>query len=154
MKQELFSTREYLHPELTDIALARFAGLFIGEGCIGVYNNSDGSYLWRAQIGMTCAEDITADLKRFFGGHVNLESREKKARLPLLYWQVNNQEAAIFIKAILPFMCWKLKRDQSIIFLESFEEYNALPRRSIGRGLTERARAIAEQAKKDIAACK
>lgn len=153
MTQELFDTKLYLHPELTDIALARFAGLFIGEGSMGVYTAGT-SYTWRVQIGMTQAEDITSDLKRFFGGYVNEESRKNKSRQPLLYWAVNNKEAVIFLKAILPFMCWQIKRNQTILFLETYEQYSALPRGYIGKKLSERARAIAKQAKEDIATCK
>ena len=145
---ELIDFRNTLNPQLTDIVLARFAGLFIGEGNIHLVSWK-GSFSWRVTIAMTHADDIMADLKRLFGGTVTEIYDGNPNHTPCLYWKTSNRKAIAFLRAIFPFLEYKLKKEEAKIFISSFEEYRQLSN-GAGHRLPQRAITIAKEAKNAI----
>lgn len=90
------------------------AGLFDGEGSVGVYANTHGSHFLRVQVVQTelpFTEEILGDLQRDFGGSVGRSlSTSGKYKLN---WQVGGDKAAVFLSRIKPWL--RLKHIQAAV---------------------------------------
>ena len=95
-----------------------WAGLFDGEGCVGVYFATDkprNMPVLRVSISNTCKEilDVAADI---FRGSVSQNSNPK----PCFLFQLASRQAESFLNGILPFSFVKKNRIE-----ECLAEYNS-----------------------------
>lgn len=96
--------------------VAYFAGLFDGDGSVGVYNRSDKSgYISSVIITNTKREPLD-ELTSIFGGYVSVRKQDYKKYKFLYNWHVYGKDQIRFLMAILPFL--RIKRQQVELFLE------------------------------------
>jgi hypothetical protein len=96
-----------------------FAGLFDGEGSVGVYRSNRGKYVrhdLKAGIKMT---DITPlrYLRAYFGGSISIPhvSGNRKKQYA---WQISATKAAIFLEKIYPYL--KVKQDGAVLGIQFY----------------------------------
>ena len=103
--------------------LAYFAGLFDGEGTVGVYATSNGKndkVYWSAKVAVTCTyRPAVEDFSRVFQvGQLSSDKRTKNhlGAKPLWRWQITNKaDIAYFLSSVLPFL--REKREQAEIVI-------------------------------------
>ena len=143
-------------PQLSDCDLAYIAGLFDGEGMVGVYPQSkrvskgvrrganNQSYLLKVAIKMGNAESVLQWLHLVFGGtKLSLEDRstDGRARTPMLGFQIHSGEAARFLKTIRPWL--KVKDKQADLALEFWGVWSVSPNKQ-GAFALAKAKELAE----------
>jgi hypothetical protein len=88
--------------------LQYFAGLFDGEGSVGVYRKKRGKYLrhdLHVSVKMTNILPIKY-LKSYFGGSISVPKISGN-RQPAYVWQASAEKAAQFLEKIYPFLIVK-----------------------------------------------
>ena len=95
---------------------AYFAGLFDGEGTVGVYSRSDGN-------GFASITNITntnkiplEELVSIFGGKISSRDDASKNWKLLYSWKIYGESQILFLKMILPYL--RIKTKQVLLFLE------------------------------------
>ena len=105
--------------------LAYFAGIFDGEGAIGITkhvskNGYKRGYYFELVVQLAnSVEWLPQSLKMAFGGHISFQDASKGSfvgKLPLWRWTAHARQAALFLKAILPYL--KLKHYQAEIAIQ------------------------------------
>lgn len=89
------------------------AGLFDGEGSIGVYSNGEGTYYLRTQLTQNvgkASEDLMLELVNQFGGHHSIQDTSHGRKFN---WQLSSGKAAAFLAEIEPHL--RLKKEQAEI---------------------------------------
>lgn len=115
----------------TDIAYA--AGLIDGEGCVGIYLNSqNGNYQLRLSVEMTDKEGLLV-LSGVFGGrwYYKKTNPPRKARYS---WMLFNSEAANALIILLPYLRVKRKNAKLVLGADWFSFYK--------RKMTDKQRSI------------
>ena len=97
---------------ISDIDKAYAAGLFDGEGSIGVSNQQrtgsrSASYHLRCKVAM-CDREAAAFLHERWGGSLRLAPPTKASHRRSWIWVVGSKQAGAFLEDILPFL--KLER--------------------------------------------
>ena len=114
-------------------ALAYFAGLFDGEGCINVTDVKPKlarrSFQTLAQVSMTDRRSLYL-LMDSFGGSVRLTNKE--GAQPILVCRVYHKTAKLFLEAILPYLIVKKLQAELLIELE-----NGVPGRGVQKRLSD-----------------
>lgn len=89
---------------MTEADLAYAAGLFEGEGSIGIFRNShkNGIFL-RVMVSMTDPEPV-AFMQAHFSGALGMERRNMPGRTPLHRWTACSRQAGAFLEAVLPYL--------------------------------------------------
>ncbi len=101
--------------ELTSGDLAYFAGLFDGEGTIGLAKMAkQNSYSFSLGVGMTSPKAIN-DLHNAFGGRIWLKEYPNPKWRPLWNWYVYGKRAELILRTLLPFL--RVKREEAELVL-------------------------------------
>lgn len=99
--------------------LPYYAGLFDGEGTVGIYKFNKGDkfyYKLEVQLSNTYLP-ILYQLKELFGGSVYVDKKNwKNTRLIVGKWTVSASQAVPFIKDIVPYSL--IKKEQLLLALE------------------------------------
>jgi hypothetical protein len=102
--------------DLKDTEKAYIAGLFDGEGTIGIWPNSERKYGCRVAIYNTHKE-VMDWLSMKMGGAVDVQSKDKR---PCYRWQISHRQSIrVFIKAVQPYTI--IKAAQLRLMLEFFQ---------------------------------
>jgi hypothetical protein len=91
------------------------AGFFDGEGSIGIYPNSRGTYFLRTQLTQNVSFSsrfLLTNLKSSFSGNLSIQRTTHGEKFN---WQLNADLAANFLTEIAPFLI--MKRDQAELAL-------------------------------------
>ena len=109
---------------MTENELAYAAGLFDGEGCIGIYKRKMADckvgYHYALQVRINMADNIIlAWLHLHFGGSLIHDKPRKSNWKSMTSWALWANGAVKFLKLILPYL--KLKKEQAKIAIE-FQE--------------------------------
>jgi hypothetical protein len=99
-------------PIKTELAWA--AGLFDGEGSIGVYKNATSSFLL-ARINMCHKEAINHFHDIVTVGTGQLYTPKQKNRRPYWKWRANGEEAAKVLKLLYPFLLVKSRQANLVL---------------------------------------
>jgi hypothetical protein len=101
---------------------AYLAGLFDGEGSIGIYRykNKQCTYITTVTIGM-CEPQGPILAHSLYGGYLNIRPPRAQSKKNLNVWMANNEEAERFLIEVLPYL--RAKRDQAHVFLEFRQTY-------------------------------
>jgi len=121
----------------TDLAYA--AGIFDGEGHIGITRHSNGSLSVKVQIGNT-NEWLLQWFKFALGGRVMLQNDRRAEKLgwkPIYHWYLRADEIQDFLKIIYPYL--KIKKAQAEIVINLMNT-----RGKKGRWFNENEKAVAE----------
>lgn len=88
------------------------AGLFDGEGSIGIYSGGSHTLYMRTQLVQNrgAADSVLGELKDRFGGWLAERKRDH-----VVNWQLTSKKAVAFLKFITPAL--RLKKDQAQIAL-------------------------------------
>lgn len=101
---------------ITTEDIAYFAGLFDGEGCVGLYNRSDGNG-FASSISITNTNRIPLDeLQSKFGGYVNSKKGIAKNFQLIHNWVIYGKSSVKFLNLILPYL--RIKTPQVLLLLE------------------------------------
>ena len=102
-----------------------FAGLFDGEGSIGIYRTGypingrkDGQRQWglKITIVMTTPQPLK-QIKAQWGGYAGIEKRNKrKNSRDVFLWYLHGEQASGMLKELLPYLM--IKRDEALIAIE------------------------------------
>lgn len=127
----LTSDKAIRPPNLSDIELSYMAGLFDGEGSIGVCKSKNKrlkrGYRFILQVQLTMVEkDMVYHFKNRFGGHVR-ESKYKNRRR-IYHWVITCRKARIFLDTIYPHL--KIKKPQAKIGIDYQNKIKYQPRLS------------------------
>ena len=108
-----------------------FAGLFDGEGCVGIRtmitkNCERGmTYAMYCKVGMTNKEVIER-LKETYGGSVNLKSENRAGRQDVWTWCAVGSKAKLFLNSIKPYCIVKKEAiDNALAFQARLDNYTA-----------------------------
>lgn len=107
--------------KLTDTKLSYFAGLFDGEGTIGVSilagkrKDIKRTYFVRISINM-CDAIVLRDLHHYYGGTFMHIKRTNPKHRDLYAWILTSKKAYIFLKDVYPFLM--VKKEQASLALE------------------------------------
>lgn len=94
---------------------AYFAGLFDGEGCIGLYRRSDGTG-YASSICITNTVKAPLDeLVKFYGGKV-VKKHTRINQKQVYNWQIYGENLINFINFIQPYL--RIKNEQIKLFLK------------------------------------
>lgn len=115
--------------DIREVDKAYTAGLFDGEGSVGIYCPVGGHHHVQVHLSSTDA-DILLWLKELFGGYVGSMTRPKDlVRKPAWQWVVSSNGAKEFLQLIRPYS--KMKGDQIDVALEFYSLVNVVGRRNI-----------------------
>lgn len=102
--------------ELSPNDLCYFAGLFDGEGCIGLAKmKKENSYSFSLSMGMTSPKAIN-DFYNAFGGRVKLREYPHPNWRPLYHWYVYGKRAELILRTLAPFL--RVKREEAELALK------------------------------------
>lgn len=131
------------------ILLAYCAGVIDSDGYIGVKRSTyamrvtkdceQATYSERVCVKQVEPEAIDL-LHGLFGGHRGIGKPTAAKGRPLFSWQVTDQRAATFLKAILPYLRIKKRQAQNCLELRKMKEESKRVRVAFGRGHTGSAR--------------
>ncbi len=102
--------------------LAYYAGIFDGEGTIGVYyqarKNSHLRVTYQLRVQLVSTDEwIIQSLRFAFGGNVIIEPRKENPKWATAYrWFLTRQQSLNFINAVIPYL--RLKRPQAELALK------------------------------------
>jgi intein/homing endonuclease len=104
-------------PDIMEIEKAYLAGLFDGEGSVGLTACSQRGRISRAyplavSISNTHIETIKS-LKNLFGGSTWIKKRRNKKYQPCMQWTLSSQQGLAFLKMIIPYL--RIKKEQAEI---------------------------------------
>lgn len=116
------SQNEFWPLQWEPLELAYFAGLFDGEGSVGIYSTKRiAQHGGQAQFRVCLCNNDPRPLDRakvLFGGRVRPRLRQYKARLSNNWeWYIDGQRADRFLIAVLPHLI--IKRDQAEVYLSA-----------------------------------
>ena len=104
------------------------AGLFDGEGCIGIHRVFSDKYghtfALRAVVAMTVDIGIKI-FQKYYGGTISIREKHKENDKwsDVYYWEVRSQQAENFIRSIYPLL--KVKKRQAKLALEYRKLYKS-----------------------------
>lgn len=105
--------------------VAYLAGIFDGEGTVGIYEN--GARGWQFQVMITnCDIGLLWWINERISGTISEKTRSKKEWRRGFTWRVTGDRAADFLKLVQPYSV--IKRDQISLALE-FRKITDRPRR-------------------------
>ena len=90
--------------------LGYVAGLFDGEGCIGVYASNQNGIMLRVGLANT-DELVVRDLQKMFGGSVNKVTRRSNMKLDQWSWQTSGAASKLFLSEIIGLL--RIKKAQA-----------------------------------------
>lgn len=116
-------------PERLDLPDAYFAGLFDGEGHIGIRRSYDTSlFLLSCSVSNT-HEGVLYEIQDRFGGSVCRGGRLPPNCKPIYIWRADSAKADAFLRPITPFLVVKRERAElALKFRELFRGANVMPR--------------------------
>ena len=129
--------------EVSDLDLAYAAGIFDGEGCVGLYTNG---LIRHANRSITRPFNLEVDVANTslflmewlydrFGGTIqtgsNPAEREHFHYLTCYHWCIRSRQADTFLRLLLPFL--KVKHLQAETALRFYGEKEAFERRVRGK---------------------
>lgn len=135
--------RKYPSPSRDDVIY--MAGLFDGEGCVGIYRRGGSrgtkrqttQYMMYAQLSTTC-EPLMIWVRSTFSG-TSCRENDKETTNPkwstAWRWKTNSRHARWFLELIVPFL--KIKREQALLAIEfqkHIEDYKSRVHRGTFRG--------------------
>lgn len=88
------------------------AGLFDGEGSVGIYRNGQGKYHLRTQLTQNhtpASERLAKGLVSTYGGHYSVQL--SVSRTPYFNWQLSTEVALRFLERVYPYLI--LKKQQA-----------------------------------------
>lgn len=95
-----------------ELELAYFAGFFDGEGSVGMYEH--GRYV--VNVANTDVRPL-ARAKELWGGHLNLQGKQKYSVRDLWHWNLYGHFARPFLEDIRPYS--RLKAEQIDVYLDA-----------------------------------
>jgi hypothetical protein len=100
-------------------SLEYIAGFFDGEGSIGVYANSNGTFFLRTQLTQNVSpesEKLLSELRDRWGGNL---SRHTTTHGEAFNWQLNSKKAGEFLRDALPHLVLKAAQAEvALLWLE------------------------------------
>jgi len=109
----------------SDLRFAACAGLFDGEGCIGMYPDSRNGYYIQLRVSMTRLEALDR-MSGFFGAGTVKKYGPRPGRMPYWTWQCGAREAVIrILKQLRPHL--QLKAHEASLALDFLESENLTP---------------------------
>src|SRR5229473_6023653 len=88
--------------QISEMEKAYFAGLFDGEGCVRINNNTHG-YNLTVSLSITYVP-ILEIMRSAFGGSISIKTKKRPEHKQLYSWQIGGREAHNFIMSIHPYL--------------------------------------------------
>ena len=114
--------------EWSETEIAYFAGLFDGEGCIGIYKHPRSGFSYKLTLSNTDPRPLIR-AHQIFGGHLRKSTRAGQGthQRDIWRWEPDGRRSSRFLMAIYPHLI--IKKEQASIFLRIIESVKTGGRR-------------------------